>query len=89
MVVVERRRICLRDQHAARAHEHRTYIPLNASIVDDLIKVLCGHARLETSGGNIENFSPQSTDLAHAILLLLVQDGDVVLGRPLVLGVAV
>ena len=89
MVVVEWRWICLRDQHAARTDEHQTYIPLDAGIVDNLIKMLCGHARPDLSGGKIEDFSPQSTDFAHAILLLLVQNGDIVLSRPLVLGIAI
>ena len=48
--------------------------------------MICRDARLDLSGRNIKHLSSQATDLPHAFLLLLVQDGDIVSPDKLLLG---
>lgn len=56
----------------------RTHVALDTLFVHDSIDLVGGDARLDGSSGNVENFSGQSTDLAHAFNALLVQDLDFV-----------
>jgi len=56
----------------------RTYVTFYACIMHDLVNVICRHARLYFSRSDIQNFSCQSTDLAHRILFFLVQDFDLI-----------
>jgi hypothetical protein len=55
------------------------YFSLEASIVNDLVDVVCGHARLCSRSGDVKDFPGQSAHLAHACDSLLVQDLDIVL----------
>lgn len=44
----------------------------------DLVNVVCGNTRPRLAGCNVQHFASQPADLAHALLLLLVQNGNLV-----------
>lgn len=46
--------------------------------MDDLINVVGSDSRLEGGSGDVEDFTSQAADFAHALLLCLVQDRDLV-----------
>ena len=46
--------------------------------MNDLVDVVGGHARLSLTGRNIKNLACQSADLAHAFLLFLCENLDLV-----------
>ena len=54
------------------------YVALHTRLVHDLVDVICGHTRLRSARCNVEHFATQPADLAHALLLLLIQDGDLI-----------
>lgn len=54
------------------------YVALHTSIVDDLVNVVGGYTRLRCRRGNVQNLTRQSAHLAHAILLLLGEDSNLV-----------
>jgi hypothetical protein len=54
------------------------YVALHASIVDDLVNVVGGDTRLRRRRRNVQNLTRQSAHLAHAILLLLGEDSNLV-----------
>ena len=56
-----------------------THISLYARIVDNLVNVICRHAGPGSGRSNIEDFSCQSADFAHARNALFVEHLDVVL----------
>lgn len=53
-----------------------TNLSLHAGVVDDLVDVVGRDARNRCRRRNVEDFSGHAADLAHAGLLLLVQDLD-------------
>lgn len=55
-----------------------TYVSLNACLVDELVDVIGGNARLSSGSGNIEDLSCKSAALSHSILARLVEDFDLV-----------
>ena len=59
-------------------HASITYVALNTGVVNDLVDVVGGHARLSLTGCNIKNLACQSADLAHALLLFLCENLDLV-----------
>jgi len=54
------------------------HISFYTSIVYYLINVVCSDTRLCSCGGEVENFTSETADFAHALLLSLVKDGDLV-----------
>ena len=62
------------------------YVSFYACFVDHFVEVVSSDPRLDLSGSNVEDFSSQSADFPHTILLLLVEDGDVVAAHELLLG---
>lgn len=55
-----------------------THFTFHASLVDDLVNVVCGHPGLDCGRRKIQNFSRQATNLSHAFLLFFVENGNVV-----------
>lgn len=55
-----------------------TYVSLNACLVDELVDVIGGNARLGSGSGNIEDLPCKSAALSHSILARLVEDFDLV-----------
>lgn len=55
-----------------------SHISFYASLVDDFVNVVGSDSRLEGGSGDVEDFTSQAADLAHALLLCLVQDRDLV-----------
>lgn len=53
--------------------EKRSYVALNAGLVNNLVNLVGGDAWPQGSSRDIQNFSRQTADLAHAILLLGVE----------------
>lgn len=60
-----------------------THISFYACLVYHLVYVVCSHSRNSSPSRNIKNFSRQPADLPHALLLLLVENGDIVLANKL------
>ena len=67
----------------------KPYVSLYASFVHYLIDMIRGDTWLNLSCSDIENFSCKSADLAHTILLLLIQYSDRVAACELVLRVTI
>jgi len=63
-----------------------SYVSFNTSIVNDLVDVVGSDAWLSGASGNVQNLACQSADLAHAFLLGLVENGDLVLANEDLLG---
>lgn len=55
-----------------------THFAFHASLVDNLINVVCGHTWLDCGRRKIQNFPRQTTNLSHAFLLFFVENGNVV-----------
>lgn len=60
------------------SHNCHSHVSFNASFVHDLVNVVGRHTRLSSSGSKIQDFTGESADFAHALLLSLVEDGDLV-----------
>lgn len=58
--------------------QYATYIPLYACVVYHLIDVVGGYAGSNLGCGQIEDFSRESTNFSHTVLLFLVEDPDLV-----------
>lgn len=56
---------------------HISHITFHAGLVDNFVNVVCGHAWLHCCRRKIQNLSRQATNLSHAFLLFLVENGDV------------
>jgi hypothetical protein len=56
----------------------KPYISLNSSLVHNLIEIVGCYARPDLAGGRIEDFAGQAAHLAHGVLLLLVENGNLV-----------
>lgn len=54
------------------------HISFYTGSMTDLVEVVCGDAWLELRSGDVQNLSSQSTDLAHRLLRLNVQNIDLV-----------
>lgn len=54
------------------------HVSFYARLVHDLVNVVGRHARHRRSGCNVEHFSGQPAHLAHSLLLLLCQHGNLV-----------
>lgn len=63
-----------------------SYITLYASLVYDLIDVVGRNTRLQFAGSSIQDLTRQAANLAHAFLLFLVKNSDVVTTNDLLLG---
>lgn len=63
-----------------------SYLALHTSLVDDLIDVIRGHARLQLAGCNIQNLASQAADSPHALLLFFIQDLDTALTKQTLFG---
>jgi hypothetical protein len=63
-----------------------SYITLYASLVDNLINVVCRDSGLQFASSEIQNLTSQSANLTHAFLLLLVQDSNIMAANELLLG---
>jgi hypothetical protein len=55
-----------------------SHVSFNTGIVNDLVDVVGSNTGLSGTSGDIEDLTCQSADLAHAFLLGLVEDGDLV-----------
>ncbi len=56
-----------------------SYIAFNTRLVNNLINVVGGHARLQRTSGNIQDLTGETADYTHTLLLLLVQNLDLML----------
>lgn len=66
--------------------EESAHISFYACFVDDFVNRVSGDAGLQGSGGNVEDLTGEAADLAHAFLLGLVEDGDLVAANKDLLG---
>lgn len=55
-----------------------SYFAFHTSIVNNLVNVIGRHTRLRRSCGDIQNLTRQSAHFAHARLLLLIENSDLV-----------
>lgn len=55
-----------------------TYIPLYACVVYHLVDVVSGYAGSDLGCGQIEDFSRESTNFSHTVLLFLIEYSDLV-----------
>ena len=62
------------------------YISFYARLVHHLVNMVRRRARLGFPGGNVEHLPRQPAHLAHAILLRLIEDGDLVAADKALLG---
>lgn len=53
----------------------------------DFVDVVRSHTRFHLSGSNVQYFAAQLADLAHSILLRLVEDRDLITSDERLLGV--
>lgn len=49
-----------------------SYIAFNTRLVNNLINVVGGHARLQRTSGNIQDLTGETADYTHTLLFLLV-----------------
>jgi hypothetical protein len=87
VVVVQRRWIRLYYDQYSRGDTNswnqrqvfqNTYVSLNAGLVNDLVDVVGGYARLGSGSSNVEYLSRKSAALSHSILARLVENFDLV-----------
>lgn len=87
--IVQRRGIRLKDMvsmHIGSRARAFSYITLYASLVDNLIDIVGCDARFQFTSSSIQNLTSQAAHFAHALLLFLVENGDVVAANNLLLG---
>jgi hypothetical protein len=86
MHIVQGRWVGLASSATAHVQCRIAYIALNTSLVDHLVDMVRRSTRLHLPRSNIQDLARQTADLAHPILLLLIQDRDVVPAYKLLLG---
>lgn len=76
----------LAKQTSGSSAADRSYLALHTSLVNDLIDVVRGHARLQLAGRHIQNLTSETANSPHPLLLLFIQDLDAALAKQALLG---
>lgn len=87
--VVQGRGVRLEDivsRHIEKSEGTVSYITLYTRFVDNLIDVVGCDTRLQFTSSSIQDLASQAANFAHAFLLLLVEDGNVMATNNLLLG---
>ena len=87
--VVQGRGVRLEDVVSRRIEKSEgtvSYITLYTRLVDNLIDVVGCDTRLQFTSSSIQDLASQAANFAHAFLLLLVENGNVMATNDLLLG---